>query len=108
MKIRYWLLTLTLLSVCAVSNISAQELVVIGGVKYTIHDVAKGETLYSLARHYGVTVDDIKEANEVLAKGLKAGQRIKIPFNAEPKQPLRPLRRSPAAAAASSCRNEPH
>ena len=88
MKIRYWLLTL--LFIGAVSNISAQELVVIGGVKYTIHDVAKGETLYSLARHYGVTVDDIKEANEVLAKGLKAGQRIKIPFNAEPKQPLRP------------------
>ena len=79
-------LFLTLLLVGAVSSISAQELVVIGGVKYAIHDVAKGETLYSLARKYGTTIDDIVKANEVLAQGLKAGQRIKIPFSA-PAQP---------------------
>ena len=84
MKIRCLLLTLLL--VCAVSSISAQEIVVIGGAKYAIHDVAKGETLYSLARKYGTTVDDIVKANEVLAEGLKAGQRIKIPYSV-PAQP---------------------
>ena len=72
-------LLLTLLFAVAVSSLSAQDIVVIGGVKYAIHDVAKGETLYSLARQYGVTIEDIKSANEVLASGLKAGQRIKIP-----------------------------
>lgn len=60
-------------------TLQAQEVVVIDGAKYSIHDVAKGETLYSLARKYGVTVDDIVSANAVLVDGLKAGQRIKIP-----------------------------
>lgn len=79
MKVRSFIITLAFALFGAVSAVSAQEMVVIGGIKYTIHDVAKGETLYSLARHYGVTVDDIKSANAVLADGLKAGQRIKIP-----------------------------
>ena len=85
MKIRSWLLTLLL--ICAVSSISAQEIVVIDGAKYAIHDVAKGETLYSLARRYGVTVDEIKGANAALAEGLKAGQRIKIPVKVEESAP---------------------
>ena len=85
MKIRYWLLTL-LLS-CAVSSLSAQEIVVIDGAKYSIHDVVKGETLYSLARSYGVTVDEIISANSVLSNGLKAGQRIKIPVKVEESTP---------------------
>ncbi len=79
MKIRNLLIAFTFALFGAVTAISAQEMVVIGGVKYTIHDVAKGETLYSLARQHGVMVDDIKSANTVLADGLKAGQRIKIP-----------------------------
>ena len=83
MKIRSLLTTLALTLATSTTAIFAQEIVVIGGTKYAIHDVAKGETLYSLARQYGVTVDDIKEANEVLVKGLKAGQRIKIPFSAK-------------------------
>ena len=78
MKIHCWFLTLLLIG--AVSVVSAQEIVIIEGTKYTIHDVVKGETLYSLARRHGVTVDDIKRANAELNRGLKAGQRIKIPF----------------------------
>lgn len=85
MKIRSWLLTLLL--ICAVSSMSAQEIVVIDGAKYAIHDVARGETLYSLARRYGVTVDEIKGANAALAEGLKAGQRIKIPVKVEESAP---------------------
>ena len=79
MKIRSFIITLAFALFGAAFAVSAQEMVVIEGVRYTIHDVAKGETLYSLARHYGVTVDDIKSANAVLVDGLKAGQRIKIP-----------------------------
>jgi LysM repeat protein len=80
MKIRCRLITLTLLLFGAVSMLSAQEIVVIGGAKYSIHDVAKGETLYSLARAHGVTVDDIIAANPSLKEGLKAGVRIRIPL----------------------------
>ena len=87
MKIRSFLITLTFALIASAFDASAQEQVVIGGVKYTIHDVVKGETLYSLARRYGVTVDEIKGANEVLAEGLKAGQRIKIPAKVEEKAP---------------------
>ncbi len=87
MKLRSLLIPLTLSLICAVSAVSAQEIVVIGGAKYAIHDVEKGETLYSLARRYGVTVDELKGANAILADGLKAGQRIKIPVKAEEPAP---------------------
>ena len=89
MKIRSSLITLAFVLLGAVSAVSAQEIVVVNGAKYAVHDVVKGETLYSLARHYGVTVDEIIAANDVLKAGLKAGQRIKIPVKsaAEKEQP---------------------
>lgn len=78
MKIRSFLITLAFTLVGALSAALAQEVVVVNGVKYVVHDVVKGETLYSLSKRYGVTVDDIISANAVLTDGLKAGQRIKI------------------------------
>lgn len=46
----------------------------------TTHLVQPKETLFSLSRQYGVTVDAIKSANaELLKDGLKIGQTIKIP-----------------------------
>lgn len=43
------------------------------------HKVVKGDTLYSLARRYGVTVDAIKKANNLADSSLRIGQRLKIP-----------------------------
>lgn len=44
------------------------------------HKVVAKETLFSLARDYNVSVDEIKQNNvEVLKNGLKIGQIIKIP-----------------------------
>jgi LysM repeat protein len=44
------------------------------------HKVTPKETLYSLARDFNVSVDDIKANNPEVAKnGLKIGQTIKIP-----------------------------
>ena len=83
MKIRSLLITLTFTLLGAITLALAQDIVQIGGVKYIIHNVEKGETLYSLARRYGVTVDDINSVNAQLSEGLKAGQRIKIPVNVE-------------------------
>lgn len=46
----------------------------------TTHLVQPKETLFSLSRQYGVTVEAIKSANtELLKDGLKIGQTIKIP-----------------------------
>ena len=91
MKIRSLLIALTFVLGASVFATSAQEIVVIKGVKYAIHDVAKGETLYSLAKKYGTTVDDIIKANEVLVDGLKAGQRIKIPYSLQVRPAEQPI-----------------
>lgn len=89
MKLRTFAIALFVSLFVAVGSASAQEIVVVDGVKYRVHDVVKGETLYSLARQYGVTVDEIIAANETLVDGLKADSRIRIPMpteaNAEPK-----------------------
>lgn len=46
----------------------------------TTHLVQPKETLFSLSRQYGVSVEAIKEANgDLLKDGLKIGQTIKIP-----------------------------
>jgi LysM repeat protein len=43
------------------------------------HTVAKGETLFSIARQYNISVDEIKGQNEkVLKKGLQPGQVLAI------------------------------
>ncbi|WP_298427133.1 LysM peptidoglycan-binding domain-containing protein [uncultured Kordia sp.] len=49
-------------------------------VTFTNHKVRRKETLYSISKKYGVTIDDIKKYNEKVAKeGLKKGDRIAIP-----------------------------
>ncbi len=47
--------------------------------KITYHKVRKGENLSKIAKRYGVTVQQIKDANNLKGDGLQAGQRIKIP-----------------------------
>lgn len=43
-----------------------------------IHSVADGETLYSIARAYEVSVDDIKQWNNLSANSLSVGQELTI------------------------------
>lgn len=64
---------ITLLLVCTFSVITvfAQD--------YVSHKIAKGETLYSIAEKYGVTVDDIKKANPKVGNYFYAGLTIQIP-----------------------------
>ena len=45
----------------------------------TIHEVQKGETLYSISKKYGVSVSDVQTANGLSDNGIKVGQKIKIP-----------------------------
>ena len=61
----------------------AEQVVYINGTKYRIHAVAKGETLYSLSKLYGVSIDDLVAENPALKDGLKTGQTLKIPTSAE-------------------------
>ncbi|HET6762699.1 MAG TPA: LysM peptidoglycan-binding domain-containing protein, partial [Longimicrobiaceae bacterium] len=54
------------------------------GGRYTDHTVKAGETLYSLARRYSVTVAQIRNAND-LEEGaaLGIGRKLRIPQSAE-------------------------
>ena len=42
------------------------------------HTVAKGETLYSISRKYGLTVEKIKELNKLSSNELAIGQTLKL------------------------------
>ncbi len=45
----------------------------------TIHIVKKGETLYSISRTYGVTVEDVQKANGLANNNVKIDQKLTIP-----------------------------
>lgn len=47
-----------------------------------IHLVEKGETVYGVARHYGITEEELIAANPQLARGMKAGTILHIPVPA--------------------------
>lgn len=49
------------------------------GIKYYIHEVSEGETLYGIQTLYGVDVDKIKESNK-LSQNIEIGQRLYIPI----------------------------
>ncbi len=67
-------------SVCA-QSVKSQTIVFISGQKFYVHNVAEGETLYSLSKLYGVSQNDILDNNSsVKEKGLQLAENIKVPF----------------------------
>ncbi len=69
------LVAVTLLSLIAVAPVTAQPQP--GNI---IHVVQSGETLYSIARHYGVAVETVARANGIVNPNyIYAGQRLVIP-----------------------------
>jgi LysM repeat protein/ABC-type branched-subunit amino acid transport system substrate-binding protein len=59
-------------------TISGEKIVVEGKVYY-MHQVQKGQTLYSIARAYTVTVDLLTRENAIADNGIKEGQVLRIP-----------------------------
>jgi len=45
------------------------------------HQVERGDTLFGVARRYGLTVAQLTQANPGLDGGLKAGQTLRLPLN---------------------------
>jgi membrane-bound lytic murein transglycosylase D len=60
------------------------------------HTVADGETLWGIARRYEVTVDAVREANDMASETVRIGQTLRIPRAAA----------GSATAAASGTRTE--
>lgn len=52
----------------------------IGGIKYYLHTVEKGQTLFAIAKFYGIDVNDLVIENPNAIDGIKPGQVLKIPF----------------------------
>ena len=83
------LVSLFILSIFLNFNILAQfnpipivrstEKVLIGGKIFFVHTVKKGETLYSIAKAYFTTVEEVINNNPSLSSDLQLGQTIKIP-----------------------------
>ena len=44
-----------------------------------VHTVAAGETLYSISRTYGVSVNQIVAANSLSSESIRVGQRLTVP-----------------------------
>lgn len=57
----------------------SQSIVTIDAVRYYVHMVEPGQTLYGLSRTYGVAEDVIKANNPHAVGGLQAGHVLKIP-----------------------------
>lgn len=76
------ILALSMLPICYVAaqpqSVKSNEVVVIDGGSYYIHNVIRGETLSSISRAYGISIADIEKDNPVLKDGLKAGQTIRV------------------------------
>lgn len=62
-------------------NLRENEIVVIKGEKYILHQVRTGETIFSIARDFKIDRERLIENNPEISSGLNIGQIIKIPYN---------------------------
>lgn len=70
---------LCLLSFVANAQNKSTDIRTINGKKYYIHKVEKGQSLYGIAKVYGMDVNSILAENDEAIDGLRHGQELKIP-----------------------------
>ena len=84
-------------------EISDQK-IVSNNKEYYMHQVLKGQTLYSIAKAYKVTILDIDRENVIPASGIQAGQILRIPASSsltvEKENTLQPPENTPATTPA--------
>jgi LysM repeat protein/ABC-type branched-subunit amino acid transport system substrate-binding protein len=64
-------------------QLKENELVVIKGEKYILHQVRTGETIYSITQRFNVDSNELVTHNPELSDGLKIGEILKIPYRQE-------------------------
>ncbi len=62
-------------------NLKENEMVIIQGKKFILHQVRTGETIYSITRDFKIDAQQLKIYNPKIAEGLSIGDILKIPFN---------------------------
>lgn len=45
----------------------------------SVHTVRAGETLYAISKMYGLSVDDLRQANTNLSENIKVGEQVVVP-----------------------------
>ncbi|HHU56711.1 MAG TPA: LysM peptidoglycan-binding domain-containing protein [Bacteroidales bacterium] len=53
--------------------------ILLNGKEYYLHIIQKGEGLYRISLNYGVSVQEILDANDDISESLKVGQILRIP-----------------------------
>ncbi len=61
-------------------NIKVNEVVVIKGEKYVLHQVRTGETIFSISRDYKIDRSVLLQNNPKISEGLNIGDILKIPY----------------------------
>ncbi len=62
-------------------NLKENELVVIEGKKFILHQVRTGETVFSISKNFKVESSELTKYNPGISEGLSIGEILKIPFN---------------------------
>lgn len=83
------LLSLSFFIFLFVGNVYAQtttpakstNITTINGKKYYLHKVAHAQSLYGIAKIYGIDVNTILSENPGASKGIVVGQDLRIPYN---------------------------
>ena len=74
------MLQIVLITLASVLPSDSVRMEIINGKPYVVHQVGEKETLFSLARRYGSSVNSILEQNPTADGGLEVGQILKIPY----------------------------
>jgi len=74
------LFLMTLSSFSFSQQLKENEIVVIRGEKYILHQVRTGETVFSISQKFGVDRSELVKNNPEISEGLKIGDIIKIPY----------------------------
>ncbi len=64
-------------------DVLEDEPVIITDDRFRFYEVKPQETLFSLTRRFGVSIDSLKQLNPALKDGLKFGMVLKVPENPE-------------------------
>ena len=76
-----FLLFLAFSEIADSQNIKENEVVVIHGERFILHQVRTGETVYSISRDFKTESTLLQKYNPGISEGLSIGDILKIPFN---------------------------
>lgn len=90
-NIFFLFLILFVVSQLGAQNLKENEIVVIKGEKFILHQVRTGETIFSISRDFNIDRSDLQQYNPNISDGLDIGEVLKIPIKEEANIPQQSL-----------------